>query len=126
MSVLTQPSVMGDVLKYELNPNFTRETVTLLAGIKYPVGAVLGRITASGKLKLSTATGSDGAQTAAAVLLYATDATAVDREAVVLLRGPALVSKAALVFDASVDDAAKTAAKHAQLTALGIIPRDTA
>lgn len=126
MSVLTQPPVMGDVLKYELNPNFTRETVTLLAGTKYPVGAVLGRITASGKFKLSTATGSDGAQTAAAVLLYATDATAVDREAVVLLRGPALVAKAVLLFDASVDDAAKTATKHAQLAALGIIPRDTA
>ena len=126
MSVLTQPPVMGDVLKYELNPNFTRETVTLLAGTKYPVGAVLGRITASGKLKLSTATGSDGAQTVAAVLLYATDAAAADREAVVLLRGPALVAKAALIFDASVDDAAKIAAKHAQLTALGIIPRDTA
>ena len=126
MSVLTQPSVMGDVLKYELNPNFTRETVTLLAGTKYPVGAVLGRITASGKFKLSTATGSDGAQTAAAVLLYATDGTAVDREAVVLLRGPALVAKAVLLFDASVDDAAKTATKHAQLAALGIIPRDTA
>ena len=126
MSVLTQPPVMGDVLKYELNPNFTRETVTLLAGTKYPVGAVLGRITASGKWKLSTATGSDGAQTAAAVLLYATDATAVDREAVVVLRGPALVATAALIFDASVDDAAKIAAKHAQLTALGIIPRDTA
>ena len=126
MSVLTQPSVMGDALKYELNPNFTRETVTLLAGTKYPVGAVLGRITASGKFKLSTATGSDGAQTAAAVLLYATDAATADREAVVLLRGPALVAKAAMIFDASVDDAAKTAAKHAQLTALGIIPRDTA
>jgi len=126
MSVLTQPPVMGDVLKYELNPNFTRETVTLLAGTKYPVGAVLGRITASGKFKLSTATGSDGAQTVAAVLLYATDAATADRDAVVLLRGPALVSKASLIFDASVDDAAKTAAKHAQLAALGIIPRDTA
>jgi hypothetical protein len=45
---------------------------------------------------------------------------------VVILRGPAIVSKAALVFDASVDDATKRAAKHAQLTALGIIPRDTA
>lgn len=126
MSVLTQPPVMGDVLKYELNPNFTRETVTLLAGTKYPVGAVLGRITASGKLKLSTATGSDGAQTVAGVLLYATDATAADMLGVILARGPALVSRAALSFDSTVDDAAKTAAKHAQLTALGIIPRDTA
>ena len=126
MSVLTQPPTMGDVLKYELNPNFTRETVTLLAGANYPVGAVLGRITASGKMKLSTATGTDGAQNAAAVLLYDVDATAADATGIVVLRGPAIVSKAALVFDASVDDAAKTAAKHAQLTALGIIPRDAA
>ena len=131
MSVLTQPPTMGDVLKYELNPNFTRETVTLLAGANYPVGAVLGRITASGKMKLSTATGTDGAQNASAVLLYATDASAADATAadatgIVVLRGPAIVSKAGLVFDASVDDAAKTSAKHAQLTALGIIPRDPA
>jgi hypothetical protein len=126
MSVLTQPPTMGDVLKYELNPNFTRESVTLLAGTAYPVGAVLGRVTASGKLKLSTAAGSDGAQTVAGVLLYAVDATAADITGIVLMRGPAIVSKAALVFDASVDDATKTATKHAQLTALGIIPRDTA
>ena len=126
MTVLTQPPTMGDVLKYELNPNFTRETITLLAGTAYPVGAVLGRITASGKYKLSTLGGSDGGQNAAAVLLYATDARAADRDAVVILRGPAIVSKAALVFDATVDDAAKTATKHGQLAALGIIPRDTA
>lgn len=126
MPVLTQAPTMGDLLKYELNPNYNRETVTLLAGTKYPLGAVLGRITASGKMKLSTATGTDGAQNAAAVLLYATDATAADQNAVVIVRGPAIVSKAALVFDASVDDATKTAAKHTQLIALGIIPRDTA
>ena len=126
MSVLTQPPTMGDVLKYELNPNFTRETITLLVGASYPVGAVLGRITASGKMKLSTATGTDGAQNAAAVLLYDVDATAADVAGIAVLRGPAIVSKAALVFDASVDDAAKTAAKHAQLAALGIIPRDAA
>jgi hypothetical protein len=126
MPVLTQPPNMGDVLKYELNPNFTRETVTLLAGTNYRVGAVLGRITASGKMKLSTAAGTDGAQSAAGMLLDDVDATSADANAVVILRGPAIVSKAALVFDASVDDAMKRAAKHAQLTALGIVPRDTA
>jgi hypothetical protein len=114
------------VLKYELNPNFTRETITLLAGATYPVGAVLGRITASGKYKLATSGGTDGAQTAAAVLLYEVDATTADATAIILARGPSIVSKAALVFDASIDDAAKIATKHGQLTALGIIPRDTA
>ena len=126
MTVLRQPATMGDVLKYEVNPNFTRESVTLLAGTNYPVGAVLGRITANGKHKLATSGGSDGAQTAAAVLLYAVDASDADATGIVIARGPAIVSKAALVFDATVDDVAKIATKHGQLTALGIIPRDTA
>ncbi len=126
MTVLTQPPAQGDVLKFELNPNYTRETVTLLAGTDYPVGAVLGRITTGGKYKLSPAAGSDGAQTAAAVLLYPVDATAADAPGVVLMRGPALVSRSALVLDPSVDDAAKVAAKHSQLVALGIVPRTTA
>ena len=126
MTVLQQPATIGDVLKYEVNPNFTRETVTLLAGTAYPLGAVLGRITASGKYKLATSGGSDGAQTAAAVLLIAVDATGADAIGVVLMRGPAIVSKAALVFDPTVDDAPKTATKLGQLAALGIVPRDTA
>ena len=126
MTVLHQPATTGDVLKYEVNPNYTRETVTLLEGTNYPVGAVLGRITASGKYKLATSGGSDGAQTAAAVLLYAVDASATDAIGVVVARGPAIVSKAALVFDATVDDAPKTTTKHGQLAALGIIPRETA
>ena len=126
MTILTQPPTMGDVLKYEVNPNFTRETITLLAGAAYPVGAVLGRITASGKHKLATSGGSDGAQTAAAVLLYAVDASDADATGIVIARGPAIVSKAALVCDATVDDSAKIATTHGQLTALGIIPRDSA
>ncbi len=36
MPVLTEPPSMGDVLKYEVNPNYTREEVTLLQGMPYP------------------------------------------------------------------------------------------
>ena len=126
MAVLTQPPSMGDVLKYELNPNYSREVVTLLAGTAYPPGAVLGQITASDKYTISPATGSDGAETAVAVLLYATDATLADATGIVLARGPAIVSRAGLVFDASVDDATKTAAKIAELVTVGIVARDGA
>ena len=126
MPVLTEPPSMGDVLKYEVNPNYTREVVTLLAGMPYPVGAVLGRITASGKYKLATSGGTDGAQTASAVLLYAVDATLADAVGIVVARGPAIVSRAGLVFDASVDDATKTAAKIAELVTVGIVTRDGA
>ena len=124
MPVLTEPPSMGDVLKYEVNPNYTREVVTLLAGTPYPVGAVLGRITASGKYKLATSGGSDGAQTASAVLLYAVDATLADATGIVLVRGPSIVSRAALAYGATVDDGTKIAAKITQLAAVGIIARD--
>ena len=126
MTVLTQPPTMGDVLKYEVNPNYTRETVTLLAGTAYPVGSVLGRITASGKYKLATSGGSDGAQTASAVLLYAVDATLADATGIVVVRGPSIVSRAGLAYDGTVDDGAKITTKLGQLGALGIIARDTA
>ena len=124
MPVLTEPPSMGDVLKYEVNPNYTRETVTLLMGMPYPVGSVLGRITVNGKYKLSTAAGSDGAQTATAVLLYAVDATLADTTGIVLVRGPSIVSRAGLAYDGSVDDAAKITAKLGQLASAGIIARD--
>ena len=124
MPVLTEPPSMGDVLKYEVNPNYTREVVTLLAGLPYPVGAVLGRITASGKYKLATSGGTDGAQTATAVLLYAVDATLADAVGIVVARGPAIVSRAALAYDATVDDGAKITTKIGQLAAAGIVARD--
>jgi hypothetical protein len=126
MTVLRQPLTLGDVLKYEVNPNYTRETITLLAGMPYPVGSVLGRITASGKYKLATSGGSDGAQTAGSVLLYAVDATLADATGIIVVRGPAIVSRAALAYDATVDDAAKITTKIGQLAAAGIIARDTA
>ena len=126
MPVLTQPPSMGDILKYELNPNYSREVVTLLAGTAYPLGAVLGKITASGKYTLSAATGSDGAQTAVAVLLQSVDATAADATGIVLARGPTIVSRAGLVFDASVDDGTKITTKLGQLGEAGITARDGA
>jgi hypothetical protein len=126
MTALHQPATMGDVLKYEVNPNFTRETVTLLAGMAYPVGAVLGRVTLSGKCTFSPATGSGGAETAVGVLLYPVDATLADAIGIIVARGPAILSRAALAYDGSVDDAPKITAKLGQLGALGLIARDTA
>ena len=124
MPVLTEPPSMGDVLKYEVNPNYTREVVTLLIGTNYPSGAVLGRVTTSGKYTLSPATGADGSQTAVAVLLYPVNATLADAVGIIITRGPAIVSRAALAYEATVNDAAKIAAKITQLGAVGIIARD--
>lgn len=124
MPVLTEPPSMGDVLKYEVNPNYTREVVTLLIGMPYPIGSVLGKITASGKYTLSPATGTDGAEIATAVLLFAVDATLADATGIVLARGPSVVSRAGLAYDGTVDDGTKITAKLGQLAAVGIIARD--
>lgn len=124
MPVLTEPPSMGDVLKYEVNPNYTREVVTLLIGTNYPSGAVLGRITVSGKYTLSAATGADGAQVAVAVLLYPVNATLADAVGIVVARGPSIVSRAGLAYEGTVNDAAKITAKIGQLAAVGIIARD--
>jgi hypothetical protein len=120
---------LGDLLKYELNGNFTRETATLKAGTNYKLGSVLGKITSSSKYRLSPAAqvaGDEGAETAVAVLIEAVDATAADKTGLIVARGPAIVSKAALVLDASVDQLAEKTAKYAQLSAAGIVPRDAA
>ena len=124
MPVLTEPPSMGDVLKYEVNPNYTREVIILQLGLSYPAGSVLGRITASGKYTLSPATGADGSQTAVAVLLYPVNATLADAVGIVVTRGPAIVSRAALAYEATVNDAAKIVAKITQLATVGIIARD--
>ena len=126
MTTLTQPPVQGDLLKFELNGNFTRETVTLLGGSSYPLGTVLGRVTANGKYTFSTDAGTDGAETATAVLLYAVDATLADATGIVLARGPAIVSRAGLAYDATVDDSTKITTKLIQLAAIGILARDSA
>jgi hypothetical protein len=129
MPVLTMAPTLGDLLKYELNGNYTREVVTLTAGTNYALGSVLGQVTASGKYRLSSTaevTGDEGAEKAVAVLIEAVDATAADQTGLVVARGPVILSKDALVFDPSVDEVAKISAKHAELSAAGLVPRDTA
>lgn len=129
MTVLTSPATLGDLLKREFDPNYSRETVTLKSGTAYPLGAVLGRVTADGKYVLSphaAVTGSEGAEIASAVLVEAVDATTADTQAVVLARGPVIVADRALAFDASVTDAAAQSLKHQQLAAHGIVVRTVA
>ena len=128
MPVLTAKPTLGDLLKFELNASYTRETVTLKAGTSYSLGAVLGRITASGEYRLSPAAevvGDEGAEAAIAVLLEAVDATDAAVTGLIAARGPVILADGALVFDASVDQPAERAAKITQLAAAGLVARAT-
>lgn len=61
--------------------------VTLLLGQNCVRGAVLGKITASGKYKLSASAAGDGSEAPDCVLAEDCDATAADKEALCYFRG---------------------------------------
>ncbi|HEX8374776.1 MAG TPA: head decoration protein, partial [Geminicoccaceae bacterium] len=60
----------------------TTRKVTMLAGAAYVAGAVIGKITASGKYKTSAAAAGDGSETPDLVLAEDVDATGGDREGI--------------------------------------------
>jgi hypothetical protein len=114
---------IGDVLSMEGDDGYSRDTVTIASGAGVlEVGEVLGKITADGKFVSSPETGSDGSETAVAVLLDNVDATSADVTARVAARH-ATVKTHALTFDASIDDTAKRQAKIDQLKTVGILTR---
>jgi hypothetical protein len=124
MPTYTQPNRIGDVLKREFDQLHNRETVTVLSGQTLAVGAVVGKVTASGKWKEMATSGTDGSQNAAGVLLVDTNASAADALGVILARGPAVVSAGALVWPVAATQPQKDAA-IAALAALGITVRAT-
>ncbi|CAA7626522.1 head decoration protein [Magnetospirillum sp. SS-4] len=128
MPVLTMAPTLGDLLKFECHPGYCRETVTMKAGGSYPLGAVLGRITASGEYRLSPAAevvGDEGAEVAIAVLLEAVDASGGAATGLIAARGPVILAEGVLAFDTSVDQPVERVAKIAQLSALGLVARTT-
>lgn len=119
------PRALAFVLS-EGNGMISREVGTVLSGSgKLDAGTICGQVTASKKFvpsPVAQVVGKEGAETANAVLAYPVDATDADVEAV-FIRRFAEVKTPMLIFDASVNDAAKKAAKLAQLAAATIIAR---
>ena len=115
----------SNLVKQELWPatGFCRKEVVVLeaAAKTYAVGTVLGKITASGKYKIAVETAVDGSKVAAAVVIADHSiAATTDTKIVVLVKGPAEISKGALVLDATYDNDAKKDAVYASLEALNI------
>ena len=125
MPTLTQAPTLGDLLKYEAPNLYSREQATVAAGQNLPLGAVVGRVTATSKLKALDPSASDGTEIAAGVLAQAVDATLIDREDAILIARHAIVARNALVWPAGITTAQQLAA-IAQLEARGIVVRDSA
>lgn len=110
----------------EGNRTRSREVLTIKSGAgKLAAGTVLGKVTADSKYVASPnaeVEGLEGAETATAILGYEVDATSADVDAV-CITDDAEVKDAMLVFEATVNDSTKRAAKLTQLRAVGIKAR---
>lgn len=123
MTKFTDGRHTGEFLLSEANFHRSRDKITIVAGSGIvKAGTVLGKITTGGKFKPSTNTGSDGAQTAAAINLATVDATSEDVDVAAISRD-AEVKGPVLSYDVSVDDDTKKGTKATQLAAIGIIVR---
>jgi hypothetical protein len=126
MTAINEPLNLGDLLKYEEDHlHYSREVATVAAGQNLTLGTVVGRETATTKLKQFDPLATDGAQNPVGVLLVDVDATLVDVEGALLLNRHAVLASNCVVWPVGIDAGAKTAATDA-LAALGILIRQSA
>jgi hypothetical protein len=127
--IATEAKRLSNVVKKELFPEdgYCRQVVTVneAAAKSYVPGTVLGKVTEGGKYKIAVQTAEDGSQTADAIVIGEhTIAATTDTKVLVLIKGPAIVSKAGLVLDATYNLDAEKAAVYAALEAKGIACND--
>ena len=123
MTTLTEKSYQGDLILFEEDKDFSREVVTIAAGVDLTVGSVLGKVTANGKYSHSAPAAVDGSETPVAVLIEDAAAAAADAQAVVLVRH-ARVRRSALVFEGTIDTVGERNTAVDALHAIGIIAAD--
>jgi predicted small secreted protein len=86
MPELQEGRYAGEFVVSEGNGKISRETITVLSGETLEAGAVLGKVTASGKYKVLDPAAVDGSEAAAGILYDAVDASAADAEGVAIVR----------------------------------------
>ena len=125
MTIVAQSThTKSNVIKKELwaGSGFVETVVTVndTAGTLLS-GTVLGKVTATGKFKRAVKNAVDGSAVVAAIVSEeSVILAATDKKMLGLTRGPAKVSKAGLVFDASYALSTDKDVVYAALEALGI------
>lgn len=122
MTTLTEGKHTGEFLgELAMGQGYHIDTITVLSGQDLVAGAVLGKVTASGKyVAYDNAGTDDGRRTAAGILFGAVNASGGDLAGQALLRGPAMVNKNDLTWASGVDAAEQATALAQLLTSTGI------
>lgn len=125
-NILNEGNYIADIVKYEPNDEYSRETITVASGSgKLSAGTVL-EVANTGKyspLSYTAAADSDPAKvgTPAAVLIKDVDATSADAVSVAVVRNVIVVEQA-LIWPEDIDATSKASAS-ADLVSLGIVIR---
>ena len=126
MASINEPLNLGDLLKYEEDClNYSRDQVTVASSQNLELGAVVGRVTATGKIKRLDPAATDGTEDVAGILLGAIDATLIERDDALLLARHGIVASNAVVWPAGIT-AEQKATAVAALEARGILIRQSA
>ena len=124
MLIATEKNRYSNLVKEELwneKGYCTKQVIVNDAAGTLALGTVLGLVTATGKYKVAVETATDGSKVAAAIVVEAiTIPATTDTKVLVMYRGPAEVSKGALVLNATYDNDAKKLAVYDALEAKGI------
>lgn len=132
MSTLTQGNYSADwLLDFFGGSMYCFEKVTILSGQKLVSGAVVAKRSDggnAGKYVEYEGDGSNGTDAAVGILLHPVDASATganaDSPGVVLVRGPAVVSKSGLTWKTGESTSDDIPEGLADLLALGIVARE--
>lgn len=109
MAVITSETQRDGVYLGECaSLNIVNAEIIVASGAgKLKPGAVLGRITATGKYVAHDVALSNGAEAAAAILFSGVDATGADAKGVATVRGPATIFGPMLIWKAGISAANK-------------------
>lgn len=124
MPVLHEPMNLGDLLKYEAPNLYSRDEVVVAPGQTLALGAVVGRITATGEIAALDPTANDGRETVAGVLIEQVSVARGERRRSVIVARHAVVFGGALVLPPTLTPE-QTATALAQLAALGVLVRQS-
>lgn len=122
--IATEKTRLSNLVKQELWAElaYCRDLVTVNdAAGTLEIGTVLGKVTATGKYVRAVQTAVDGSAVAAAIVVQAITIPAnTDTSVLCVVRGPASVSKGALVLDATYNLDAEKNVVYTSLQTLGI------
>jgi hypothetical protein len=125
MPAIQEPNNLGDLLKYEAPNLYSRDVATVASGQNLVLGTVVGRETATAKLKALDPVATDGTEIAAGVLAADVDATLIDRDDALLIARHAIVARSALIWPAGITPTEQAAA-ITQLETRGVLVRTSA